>query len=791
MKTRIYENILILLLSAMITASLALSGCKHRSEKVPTPEAKPPVIADLESDYMRLEIQDDPFDLRVYNPEGVILLQTAGNIEYTIVKDVKVKERIAWYFISDGKAEPWTRLGVVSMERKDGRLIVKLGAAPSWDVRGRLTAYFADERTLRVETEVVNCPGANRVMYRFKKSSDDNYYGMGERFYSAEHSGETVRNWSEEGGLGINGLAKISKNISFNPFPHGKDTTYFPVPFFVNTRGYGFLLDDTHYATFDFGDSEKSELKINNWNGRFDFMVFYGPEPLKVIESMTEHTGRYKVPQPWVFAPWNVAVGGSERVREVAKMVREENIPTSAIWSEDWWWTESGGMVNRSADWELARSRYPDYEELAAELDRGGIRFLGYFQPYLFKGSELYEEAARKEYLTKSPEGGPAVVKVTFGEKGQLDVTNPEAAKWWREKFFRRSVEWGVDGWMTDFGEYTPPYSESYDGRDGWAVHNEYPVLWAKMNREFFERARPDGDYVFFVRGGYTGSWKYAPVMWTGDSNTNWGKLDGLPSVIPAVTSVGISGFPVTATDIAGYHCLTTTPTGKELFIRWAQLGAMLPVMRNHRGFEPCHNWPFDGDRETLEIYGKFARLHTRLFPYLYTLVHRAAERGWPVVRHMMLHYPEDAQARETEYQFLFGDRVLVAPVIEKGAKVRKVYFPEGRWVDYFTGDYYEGPGTVRVPVKLDYMPIFVKAGTLLPLFDSQIDTLVYENRDDLAGFDDANKSMKVVFYGTGGDEYTLWDGTRVKCSRPDEMSEGKCSVTGAPLGRDYSFEFK
>ena len=117
---------------------------------------------------------------------------------------------------------------------------------------------------------------------------------------------------------------------------------------------------------------------------------------------------------------------------------------------------------------------------------------------------------------------------------------------------------------------------EVRDQLPGWAVHNDYSRLWALTAYEFWERTRPDGDYVFFMRAGYTGSWKYAPVMWTGDSNMNWEGYDGLPSTIPTVNSVGISGFPITSTDIAGYHCIVSPPSDKELFFRWTELGALL-----------------------------------------------------------------------------------------------------------------------------------------------------------------------------------------------------------------------
>ena len=767
------------------------AACRlKRPEKVSDNDVKTPPAAILKGKYMRVEVKRKPFGLKITGASGETLLESAGPLSFTTVTRQRTKERVAWYSISKGKAERWTEVDkIVSVDEKADRVDINLGTEPDGPPLVRLSIFFINERSLRIESEVIDRPEVNRLVFKFQSDTDDTYFGMGERFYSPEHSGQRIRVWSEEGSMGIYNLSKIFPNLSFNPFPMGRDSTYYPMPFFLNLRGYGFLLDDTHYSLFDFGKSDSDVLEITNWNNRFDFIVFYGPDPLKVIEEMTALTGRITVPTPWVFAPWNVSITGSDRVREVAATVRKEKIPTSAIWSEDWWWDQTTPKLPRNKEWDLNRVDYPDYEKMISELHNDGFRYLGYFQPYIFVDSELYAEGAAKGYFTMNEDGTPAIINVTFAKKAQIDLTNPDAVRWWQDKFFKKCVDWGVDGWMTDYSEYTPPYSKSYDGRDGWELHNEYPVLWAKITREFFDRARPDGDYAFFVRAGYTGTPKYASVVWTGDSNANWEKYDGMPSVISAVTSVGISGFPVTATDIAGMHCVLSQSTDKELFIRWTELGAMLPVMRNHRGNDFCNNWKFDDDRETLEAYKKYAVLHTALFPYFYTLVNEASTKGWPVTRHLALHYRDDPGSASEHYEFLLGDRMLVAPVIVDKAREREVYFPPGDWLDFWTGERYTGPGRVVVPAPLEHLPLFVKSGSIVPMFNSQIDTLVKEDREDLNGWDDANKSMKIVFFGEGEDVFDLWDKTSISCRREIGGYE-KCHVVDT-LERKYTFEFR
>ncbi|HUT54794.1 MAG TPA: TIM-barrel domain-containing protein [bacterium] len=742
----------------------------------------------IKNQRIRIELTDRPFRLLILNGAGETLLDLVDGPSFTIVRGQKDP-----YF--KGRAEPWTRAETVTSTQHGSDYIEwSMAAGPETTPLVKMRASLVSENSARVTCEVLGRPEVNRLALKFASREDDRYYGMGERYESAEHHGRRILVWVEEAHLGLGRLAPYAANKPYNPFPHGP-TTYFPVPFFLNPRGYGFLLDDTHPSEFDFGHSDPGTLEVVNWNSRLDFMVFYGPGPLEVIEAATAYTGRITPAPPWAFGVWNAAAQGEERVKEVAEITRRERIPTSAIWSEDWAWGGDGflsGLLAERWDWDLNRERYPDYERVAADLHRDGFRFLCYFMPYVGAKSEAFHEGAERGYLVKDREGKAYALRWIVPKVGEPDLTNPAARSWWMDRFFKPAADYGVDGWMHDFSEYTPPDAVFADGADGWAMHNAYPVLWASLGREFWERERPDGDWVFFMRAGYTGSWKYAPLMWTGDQNMDWERYDGIPSVIPAVNSVGISGSPITSTDISGYHCIPglDQPADKELFFRWTELGALLPVMRIHESSGCAGNWLFDSDRETLLLWKKYAELHVALFPYIFTLVHDAAAHGWPVVRHLVLHYPDDPGSRAEEYEFMLGDRVLAAPVIVEKAREREVYFPPGEWVSYWHGTRYQGPGRAVVPAPLDQVPLFVKAGTLLPMYDGPIDTLVKESREDVNGWDDANRSLKAVFFGEGADEFTLWDGTRLRCEKTSSHV-GACTIADSPLPRSLIFEFR
>jgi alpha-glucosidase (family GH31 glycosyl hydrolase) len=745
----------------------------------------PPAATSISNKNLKVELSSKPFALTITDNSGKILLETSGPVRFAKILKPKSPGSSGIFGstkVPDSKGAFGTEVPeVVSLQNSPNRIDVDLSKAPNQPGLVRLSVFFLADGSLRVETKVLNQPGANRVALSFKSGPNDHYFGMGERYNTADQAGNLVYNWTQEG------CAVNCKNT---------EVTYFPVPFFLNPAGYGLLLDDTHYSVFDFGHTQSNVMEITNWNDSLNLVFFYGPSPLSVIENYTAFTGRITLPAAWAFGTWVSATAnklqgtkdGSTHVRKVMADCRDNHIPCSALWSEDWAWVGPVRMLySRNLEWKLNRSRYPDYEQLAKQIHADGFKFLGYFAPDLGVKSQAFKDAEQKGFLAKDGDSKPAEFSWVLTQAGEPDLTNPQAREWWENTFFQKALDYGVDGWMHDFSEYTPADAHFSDGRDGWAVHNDYPRLWGMTAREFFDKARPDGDFAFFMRAGYTGSWKYAPVMWTGDSNMTWDKGDGLPTTIPAATSVGISGFPITSTDIAGYDCITNTATDKELFFRWTELGALLPVMRTHESSGCSYNWLFNSDRETLMNFKKYAVLHTELFPYIYTLARQAADHGWPVVRHLMLQFPDDPGSVAEQYEFMLGDRILVAPVIVNHAREREVYFPPGEWIAWWDNKHFHGPAKIKVPAPLDTIPMFVKAGTIVPVFDSSIDTLVKTSNPALKGWDDANKSIKVLFFGDGEDRFDLWDGTKLSCSSTSQ----KCDFKNSPLPRQFSYEFK
>ena len=643
----------------------------------------------------------------------------------------------------------------------------------------------------------------SRICLNFNTQTDDSYLGMGMRFNQVNHKGTIVTNWCREVGYDLPVVSQIGSS-------EGRDITYYPVPFFLNLKGYGFLLNSFHFSEFDFGKTNPDTLAITNYSNAFHATVFLSDNPLDIISQYQKATGSYKKPNPWVFGIWGDASNdwqtkeiGQVVNEKVLKICRENKIPLSAIWAEDWYWNKD--ILHSLEAWTLNEKQYPDYKKMIEEQHKAGVKHISYIIPYLptailYKKSPLYEEAKKMGYFTKNKNGDPYVFQVAIWQNSQFDWTNPEATKWFCNKILKKIADSGADGLINDFGEYTPYNSISYNGEYGLTMHNKFPLLWAKTVDNFWKTTYPDKDFVIIPRSGFIGQQSNVTFPFTGDRNATYDNLSGLGGQIVGVTNTGISAHPSTSIDVGAYNCYKSPPMDKLMMFRWIEMGALIPVMRLHRGLPLCDHWRFDEDQETLEQWKKYAKLHAKLFPYIYTLAQQAEDKGLPMVRHLSLHYPQDKEALKQDYQFMLGDRILSAPVItekeggarddiSKGVTWWKVYLPEGNWYHYWTDKKYSGNNYYDVPANPGFLPMFIQEGKIIPVFPKDVDTFVEEVDDPkIKDFEYVNDSIEIYFYGYGNDTLQLWDGTVIKCQRIQGDS-GTYEVSNGH-NRTYTFTF-
>ena len=286
----------------------------------------------------------------------------------------------------------------------------------------------------------------------------------------------------------------------------------------------------------------------------------------------------------------------------------------------------------------------------------------------------------------------------------------PEAFGWYKDVIKKNLIGLGLRGWMADFGEYLPADAVCCGG-SGREMHNLWPLLWARCNREAVDECGLGGECVFFMRAGAAGSGAYSTLAWAGDQNVDWSEDDGLPSVITAALSLGMSGFGLHCSDAGGYTTLYGMKRSRELLLRWLEFACFTPVMRTHEGNRPDDNVQLYSDEETIRDAARLSRLHSALLPYMKACVAINAEKGVPVMRPLFFDEGADERAYERDiFSYLLGEELLVAPVVKSGEQTRRVYLPRGAWVHLWSDERFTG-GEISVEAPMGKIPVFYREG--------------------------------------------------------------------------------
>ncbi len=555
---------------------------------------------------------------------------------------------------------------------------------------------------LRFELALQNAAAENgargadsRVALSFASPPSEHIYGCGEQYSHLDLKGHRVPIWVEEQGLGRGSQPLAGLLDLVSPGSAGDAfTTYAPVPYFITSRNRALLLENTQRALFDF--SHRSRITLEVCDSTLSGYLFAGATPREILEDYTGHVGRMPPLPDWVHDGAVVRVhGGSEAVRETVTMYRNAGVDLTAVWVEDWAGERETITGNRLWwNWVPDRTRYPDWEELLAELRNEGVRTLIYFNPHFVDasakrdGRNLYAEGCDAGYFVRRCDGEYYLIDNGGFEAAMLDLTNEDARAWMRQLMVDQ-LEAGVAGWMADFGEALPTDAVLASGADPDPYHNRYPEEWARLNREALARTGQLGEALFFCRSAFTHSPAYTTLFWTGDQTVTWDAQDGLKTVVTALLSSGLSGFALNHCDIGGYLSvdnlfvsLTRTP---ELHRRWIELAAFTALLRTHETNERALNHQVYSDSVTLAQFARFTSLFRALSEYRSEMVAEANSTGLPLVRHPLLHYPDDPTVYELQWQFMFGDAFMVAPVLDPGRDSIDIYLPAGHWCHLFS----------------------------------------------------------------------------------------------------------
>jgi len=536
--------------------------------------------------------------------------------------------------------------------------------------------------------------------------ANEEFFGLGEKNGSINRRGKSFKMWnSDKPCYGVN-----------------EDPLYKSIPFFMSSYGYGIFFDNTYKSEFKMGSESEDYYSFEAPGGQMTYYFIYGPTYKQILKGYVQLTGKPIMPPSWAlgFSQSRGMLTNEELTREIASQFRERKIPCDIIY-QDIGWTQN------LQDFEWKEGNYTNPVQMLADLDELGFKVIVSQDPVVSQANnEQWKEADSLGYFTTDVRTGKSydMPWPWGGNCGVVDFTKPEVADWWG-KYQQKVIDDGVKGFWTDMGE--PAWSNEEDTDRLFMqhylgmhdeIHNVYGLTWDKVVTEEFEKRNPNTRIFQMTRAAYAGMQKYT-FAWSGDSGNGNDVLSGwanLKQQIPVALSAGMGLIPFWTSDISGY-CgdISNKEEMGELYARWMQFGIFNPLSRaHHEGNNAVEPWGFGPEVE--QICKKAIELKYQLFPYIYTCAREAYETGLPIMRAVVLEYPDDKETYHLNNQFLFGKDIMVAPVVEKSASQVKIYLPEGEWIDFSNGTrLYQGKTWIEYPVEIETIPIFVKKGSIIP----------------------------------------------------------------------------
>lgn len=561
----------------------------------------------------------------------------------------------------------------------------------------------------------------------------ENVYGLGERFTAFVKNGQVVENWNRDGGTGC-------------------DQAYKSVPFYMTNRGYGVLVNETGPVSFEVASEKVSRVQFSMPGESIEYFVINGPTPKEVLANLTALTGRPALPPAWSFGLWlttSFTTSYDEKtVNSFVDEMKTRDLPLH-VFHFDCFWMKEFEWCNLRWDDDV----FPDPAGMLQRLHEKGLRVCVWINPYIGQKSPLFAEGKTGGFLLKKTDG--SIWQSDQWQPGMaiVDFTNPDARKWYGDHL-RRLVDMGVDTFKTDFGERIPTDVVWHDGSDPTGMHNHYPVIFNETVFSVLEEKRGRGDAVVFARSAHASGQRF-PAHWGGDCNSTF---ESMAESLRGGLSLGMCGFGFWSHDIGGFEGHPPA----AIYKRWIAFGLLSSHSRLHGS--SSYRVPWNYDDEACDVLRFFTKLKCRLMPYLFQKAVEATTHGVPVMRAMVIEFPDDPACHGLERQYLLGDSLLVAPVFSDDGVV-DYYLPHGRWTHLITGEVMQGGRWVRGAFDFLDLPIFARAGSIIA-------TGSVDNRPD---YDFADG---VTFCC-----YEIADGSETTCKVPSPDGSAALALTLKRIG--------
>lgn len=523
------------------------------------------------------------------------------------------------------------------------------------------------------------------------------FYGGGERGHSFNLASDTLVMYNRQNYGYTAGDPRISQmNIT--------------MPLLVSPKGYAVVFDD--FAASELVADSPMEY-LSESPESVSYYLVSSPRGFEGIHSeLTSLTGRQPIPPFWSLGYITSKYGYKTRseAEQIVDSLKTAGYPVDGMVLDLYWYGKEQDMGR--LDWDP--EQWPQYQEMLDNLKKKGVNMVAITQPYVLRdgrGLDNYNHLAANGMLAKDSLGNPAEVKIWVGEGGMIDVSNPQAAEWYRQTY-RRLTDQGMEGWWGDLGEpeVHPDGFHHANGLTTRQYHNLYGNDWSRIIADLYAQEYPQKRLMTLMRGGTTGLQRYSVFPWSTDVSRSWG---GLQPQVTIMLGAGQSGLGYMSHDVGGFAIDPENPVDSELYVRWLQLGLFSPVLRTHsQAFAEPHLYPGQQDIILPLVKARYSWL-----PYNYTLAYENATQGAPLVRPIGTYDPDPALLDHVTDQYLWGHDVMIAPVLTPATTERPVTFPEGVWIDYNDpARRYVGPvDSVMVAAPLNVIPMFVRAGALIP----------------------------------------------------------------------------
>jgi alpha-glucosidase len=589
----------------------------------------------------------------------------------------------------------------------------------------------------------------NSVTNYRKLFPDERFIGLGEK----------------TGGLNRRGSAYVNWNSDVPAYGLDKDPLYATIPFFIGLHDkitYGIFLDNSYKTFFDFGASTDGTMSgFGAPDGDLNYYLISGDNPAEIIRRYTDLTGRAQLPPVWSFGyqqcRWSYFP--DTELLTIAKTFRDKQIPIDVLYLDIHY------MDNYKV-FTFSPQNYPKPAETIDQLKKMGYKVVVIIDPGLKvePGYFGYEEGVKNGYFVKYPNGADYIGSVWPGRSHFPDFTNPKTREWWGG-MFKVYTDAGISGYWNDmnepaaWGQNIPDLVEfNFEGHKTTMsqAHNVYGMQMVRSTYEGVRKLNPDRRPLTITRATYAGGQRYSTI-WTGDNASYDGHMLMGTRI---VNSLGVSGFPFAGPDIGGF---IGEPT-RELLIRWLSIGVYTPFMRTHVDYDHNYREPWIYGKEAEKTMREMINQRYRLLPYIYSTAYEATQTGIPVSRTLAINYSFDDQIYKSDFEneYLFGDAFLVAPVVST-QNFAKVYLPAGGWYRLSSGKQYEGNQEVIVEAPLSDLPVFVKAGAIIPMQSVIQNTTEKPDETLLLHVYAGKEPSSFLYYEDDGESYAFEKGAFCK----------------------------